>query len=521
MILSVRWSNGLHFLLDNPSVALEVDGVSVPAAETYTGCVKFIVPNGRKATLSVSFAPTFMGAPRETLRVVQHFVLWPPLNFGGGGPEATGFTVRPTNAAADVTSPGQHPLVSQITALGLWHVMINTNTVDLSKLEPLLLDFLQPPPGEDHEVTKKKPRFLRPAEPANIRVLARTDGKFPLHWVTATPQSCTSFADTDVLCFLTAPQRAGLDRDDKDFFREKEIINGVSTPLSTKLIVWFSTFLGKGLHNDDIVARFRDHFARPNNPNDKFWKNMPFPNFVLARSWEHALTASGKHVALAMPFPSKPSPEQAPSHNKAATALLPSLLSQIHATLIAVGDICAPAGLTVNRRPLLGIAAHSNGGPSLFSAVAASRKSFKEIWLFDTMATDLKQPMQDLQTLQKASGANIVFAGFDSGPPVLKLYAAAQGMPSMKGRIRKLPDLPLDPAPLTLVGSSTLLRHALEGGGVSAHPETWKADLVVSRPPPNKPFIERFEVLHQQIVQGNDTDGQHYLTKALAKSAFH
>jgi hypothetical protein len=39
--------------------------------------------------------------------------------------------------------------------------------------------------------------------------------------------------------------------------------------------------------------------------------------------------------------------------------------------------------------------------------------------------------------------------------------------------------------------------------------------------PTGETFIERFEVLHQQIIQGNDADGRHYLTKALTSSAFH
>jgi hypothetical protein len=490
MILSVNWPNGTHFLLQNATVTLEVDGKRV-APTMHTGGADFIVPNGTAspplATLTVKFAPTFTGTTAETLRVVQRFTLTPPELFGAGGPVATSFTVRPTGSSADVTLLGRHPLFINISALGLWRVMINTNTVDVTTIQPKFLDVLK--------------RLSRPTPTANVRVLARTDGKLPLHWVTATPAGCTAFADTDVLCFLTPPQASPPDRDGTDL---------LVTPTGIEPIqVRLATFLAGGLHNDTLRPFLRDHFARAHNPADPIWTNKPNPNVVLARSWESALMSSGRHVALAIPVPSSS------SHNAAATAELPTLLSEVHAALMAIGDIAAPDGSAVNQRPRLGIAGHSNGGPALFSAVAASPTAFKEIWLFDTNDT-----ARHLPTLARASTANVLFAGFDAGR-VVAAHAAASAMPSLSGRIRRLPDpaLPVSATPAALAASSSMLTHALEGGGMAVPASSWTPGVV--KLPTGETFIERFEVLHQQIIQGNDADGRHYLTKALASSVFH
>ena len=489
MILSVNWANATHFLLQNPTVTLDVDGT--PAVATMrTGGADFVVPKGSAsppgATLTVKFAPTFTGSAVETLRIVQHFALFPPLSFGGGGPLATAFTVRPTGAASDVTLLGEHPLLTNISALGLWRVMINTNTVDVTNVDPRLLNLLK--------------KFPRPAVPTSVRVLARTDGKFPLHWITATPAICTSSKDTDVLCFLTAPQGAPPDRDDTDLF----VKVGGTARLAARVMI----FLAGGLHDDTLPAPGRDHFARAHNPTDADWRNKPNPNVTLPRSWESALVSSGRHVVLALPVPS------GSSHNAAGTAALPTLLADVHAALVAIGDIAAPDGSAVSRRPLLGVAAHSNGGPSLFSAVAASPLAFREIWLFDTNDT-----AKNLPSLARASTASVLFAGFDAGR-VVAAHAVASGMVSLRGRIRRLPDpaLPSTATPAALAASSSTLTHALEGGGVASPASSWTPGVV--KLPGGETFVERFEVLHQQIVQGNDADGRHYLAKALTNSTF-
>lgn len=491
MNLSVNWPNAAHFLLQNPTVTLEVDGTPAVAAMR-PGGADFVVPKGSAsppiATLTVTFAPTFAGPSTQTLRVVQNFALMPPLVFGGGGPLASTYTVRPKGTAADVTLVGQHPLVANFSALGLWFVKIDTSVVDVTTVQPLLLKLLN--------------KLSRPATQANVSVLARTDGKVPRHWITATPPSSTSFANTDVLCFLTPPQDSPKIPDDTPA--------RFTTPRGiAQLSVRAGIFLPRGKHDNTLPGPARDHFSPARAPTDAGWPNKETPNVVLPRGWESALMASGRHVALAMPVPANG------SHNGAGTAALPALLSGIHGTLVAIGDIAGPDGSILSLRPLLGVAAHSNGGPELFKAVAASPQAFKEIWLFDTEVS-----AKNLVTLATAGTARVLFAGFDSRP-VVTAHTKASGMASLKGRIRRLPDPPLPPkaTPAALAASSRILTHALEGGGLASPASSWTPGefLVVST---GEKFRERFEILHQQIVQGNDADGFHYLTKALTGSVF-
>lgn len=490
MKLSVSWPNATHFLLQNPTVTLEVDGVSV-AATMRPGIADFVVPRGSAsppiATLTVSFAPTFTGTATETLRVVQEFELLPPGLFGFGGPRPTSYRVQPAGFAASVTQFGQHPLLQQISSLGLWFVIINTNAVDVTPVQPLLFHLLN--------------KLKRPAPISNVRILARTDGKLPLHWITATPAICTSFANTDILCFLTPPQESPQDRDDIDLL----VTASGFAPLAARLAI----FLADGVHDNTFPPRGRDHFARAHDPIDGFWRNKPIPSVVLPRGWESALVASGKHVAMVLPVPS------GGTHNGTAMATLPALLSDVYAVLVASGDIAAPDGFATGRRPQLGIAAHSNGGGALFSAVAASPGAFQEIWLFDTNDT-----ARNLPALERATRARVLFAGFDPGR-VGAPHAAALKLKSLSGRVRRLPDPPLSStdSPAALAASSSKLTHALEGGGVVVPANSWAPGVVVLST--GETFVERFEVLHQQIVEGNDADGLHYLTKALRTSVFH
>ena len=105
-------------------------------------------------------------------------------------------------------------------------------------------------------------------------------------------------------------------------------------------------------------------------------------------------------------------------------------------------------------------------------------------------------------------------------------HNAAKKMPSLSGRVpNRLPDLPESllasnspTAPAMIAATSPKLKHALVEGGMVAKVSDWAPGVVVL--PTGENFIERFEVLHQQIVQGNDTNGLHYLTKALRDSVF-
>lgn len=486
MDLLVSWPNAPHFLLENPTVTLDVNGVSATPAMA-PGAASFGVPAGTAdppvATLTVQFDPTFMGSSTTTLRIQQRFQLLPSGIFNSGGPQPLEYVVQPPGFATSVTQAGRHPLVASITGAGLWFVVVNTRTVDVTAIQPLLLS------GWLKGLT-------RPSPVTNVRVLARTDGTSPLHWITATPAACSSFADSDLVCYLTPPQASPQDGDNTDFYLTSADLN--SSPFAN-LGRRIGVFLGGGLDDATVSPGWRDFFT-PLTP--------PPPNVVLPRGWEAALAASGKHVALVLPVPS------GGSHNSAATAALPKLLGDVHATLRALGDIAAPAGLAVNR-PRLGIAAHSNGGGALFAATGASPAAFREIWLFETNGTQ-----RNLPTVASASGAQVLFAGFDPGRVSSPLAAAAK-MASLSGRIRRLPDpaLPDNAAPSALAASSAKLTHALEGGGMAVPATSWAP--VVTVLPGGTTFNERFEVLHQHIVQGNDADGADYLTKALTSSVFH
>ena len=485
MDLLVNWANPTHFLLEKPTVTLDVDGVSATPAVA-TGSASFVVPAGTAnppiATLTVQFDTTFMGPSTTTLRLQQRFQLLPPGLASSGGPQPLEYVVQPPGSPTSVTQAGCHPLITSIIGAGLWFVVVNTRTVDVTAVQPGLCSFLNV--------------LTRPLPVTNVRVLARTDGTSPLHWITATPAACSSFADNDLVCFLTAPQGSPLDSDNTTFYLPPNF-----APLGVAL----GSFLGGGLNDATLPPRMRDFFT-PGAPGNA-------PNVILPRGWEAALAASGKHVALVLPVPA------GGSHNSAATAALPKLLRDVHATLSALGDIAAPAGLAVNP-PQLGIAAHSNGGGALFAVVDASPKAFGEIWLFEPNGFGPNKTQRNLPKLARASGAKVLFAGFDPGR-VSSPKAAADRMASLSGRTRRLPDpaLPDDAAPSALVASSSKLKHALEGGGMASPTNPWKPGIRVLAG--GKKWNERFEVLHQQIVQGNDADGADYLTKALTSSVFN
>lgn len=488
MNLSVSWPNATHHLLQNPRVELAVDGASV-AGTMRAGGAEFVLPKGSASPSKANVIVQFVFSGGVVLSIEQEFLLTPPLIAGGGGPVASNFTVTATGSG-NVTLPGSHPLVTQISGPKLWRVMVNTNLVDVTGVQK---------PGLGKSLLFGLLNLLsRPAPAANVRVLARTDGKLPLHWVTATPPSCTSFGDTGVLCFLTAPQSHPRDRDDPDFL--------INITKSAHLAAWLASFLAGGKHDNTLPPRARDHFAPARDP---VTPTNTLPNFVLPRGWEAALMASSRHVALAIPLPSSS------SHNAAGTAELPRMLSEVHAALIAAGDILASNGAAVSRRPLLGIAGHSNGGGSLYAAVAASPTAFKEIWLFDTNGI-----LPNLPTLARAASANVLLAGFGT-KRVGAAQAAAAKIPSLSGRIRRLPNpAPADGAtPPSIAASSSMLTHALTGAGTVNASGDWTPVVLVD-PVTGVTFDERFQVLHQQIVQGNDADGAHYLTKALTSSAF-
>jgi hypothetical protein len=483
MNFRLSWPNHTHFLLSGAQVELTLDGTPVPLTVT-PGGAEGTLPAGSGsppiAVLTVEFRPALAGTPATVLRVRQTFALQPPSLsvFSPGGPQPAEYTVRPAGATADVAQKGRHPLVHSVAdSLGLsWRVIVHTDVVDATAVQPLMLGRLS---------------VLRaPGPHANVRILARTDGKLPLHYICATPPASTSAPATDVLCFLTAPQNSPVDVDTDE---------GLLDPAKFSVLGdGAGIFLGTGIHDDNLKPRARDHFS----------PGSPKPNLVLPRRWEEALMASGKHVALVLPVPS------GGRHNTAASGDLPIQLGQVHGALIALGDIAAPAGPAPST-PLLGLAAHSLGGPALFAAVTKSAKSaFSEIWLFEA-----RSAAQNVETVARTTGARVLYAGYERSS-VEEAFAAAKRNPALAGRVSRLPDSPPPPdaSPAVLARSSPLLTHMLEG--IVKPATAWKPPRPFKLPN-GELYDQRFEVLHQLIVQGNDADGAHFLTKALKRSALH
>lgn len=477
MNLRVSWANHPHFLLGGARVTLTVDGASVPLTMS-PGQAEGTVPAGTAsppiAVLTVEFQPTFTGTAGTVLRVQQTFELRPPsiISLPPGGPQAVQYTVRPPGATKDVVQSGRHPLLHSLEALGDWRVTIQTAVVDATAVQPKLLTLL---------------KALRTTGPkANVRVLTRTDGKLPLRYICATPPSCTSAAATDILCFLSAPQGSPTDDDTEAAFSHGFAVRGVHIGI----------FLGNGEHDDSLPPRMRDHFS----------PGTPRPNVVLPRRWEEALMAAGKHVALVLPIAS------GGSHNTAGSGDLPAQLRQVHAALVATGDIAAPAG-SAPAAPQLGVAAHSNGGPALFAAVKASAKdAFSEIWQFEAVSATA-----NVGTVARTAGARILYAGY-ARSTVEEAFAAAKRNKALAGRVTRLPDPPPAPgaSPAALAASYPLLTHMLEG--IVKPASKWKPPRI--KLPNGDTYDERFEVLHQFIMQGSDADGSHFLTKALKRSGF-
>ncbi|HKG04031.1 MAG TPA: hypothetical protein VKB03_12690 [Conexibacter sp.] len=479
MQLTVSWQNGSHFLLAKAQVSVTLAGAPVPPTSVATGRQEFTLPaftGTPTVELTVEFLPDFIGRSMSVLRIRQEYQLQPaPLP-----PVPLRYFVRPPGASADVAQAGAHPMLGFMpTALGSgFLVTVRPTYVDATGAQPVVL--LRP---------LRKMRTT--GAQANVRVLARTDGGRPLHVICATPPSCTSAQATDVLCFLTAPQNKPEDVDDDASLMDATRIQ--------RLGDYAKDFLGTPRHDDALPRRDRDHFSRASGAR--------IANEVLDRRWEDALMASGRHVALVLPMPSNG------GHPGANTRELPVILRQLHAALVALGDIAAPSGGTPDP-PLLGVAAHSNGGPAMFAAVrAAAASAFAEIWMFEAKTAAAQTDMLAL------TSARLLYAGYQQST-VLEAFDGASRNARLAGRVRRLPDPPPSPkaTPADLAVSSPLFTHMLEG--IVTPATAWRPPAPFLLRDGRTRYDERFVFLHQLIVQGNDRDGLHFLTKALTRSSF-
>jgi hypothetical protein len=492
MEFKVRWPNHEHFLLQGANVTLTVGGTQVPLFP-FPGGVEGTIPpitgDPPEAVLVVEFAPGVTSVNAPVLRVEQKFRIEPASLSGlqPGGPKPTEYVLRPKGGGT-IAQTGLHPLLRSFgdTLATWWLAKVNTEVVDRTAIQPELTASLE---------------LLRASGPkAAMRLLARTDGKLPHHYLCLTPPASAAAAVTDVLAFFTTPVDTSADPDTKDALLDLKRVGNMAGR--------GGTFFGTPLHEPPLlkgapVVAAIDHFT----PNPPLPSGRHTNNLVLARRWEEALKTSGKHVALILPVPA------GGSHNTAASGELPQQLRQVHAALVGTGDIAAPPGTELGR-PQLGVAAHSQGGPALFKALQESAKdAFKEIWLFEAQGAS-----GGIATLAQTVGANVLFAGWEVAN-VLKAETAAKAHPKLAGRIApQLPDKRLDATatPAELASSSPLFKHMVEG--IANPVTTWEPPIFEL--PNHETYDERFRALHQLIVQGNDADGDHFLAKALKRSSF-
>lgn len=486
MDFRVSWPNHEHFLLRGATAELTVGGAQVPLFPFPGGAEGTIPPiTGAppEAVLVVEFVPGLTPTKAAVLRVEQKFQIEPASLSGlrPGGPKPTEYVLR-SSGGGPVAQQGLHPLLRSHgdTLATWWRARVHTEVVDRTAIQPLLTSSLELVPA--------------PGPPAKVRLLARTDGKLPLHYLCATPPASAAAAVTDVLGFFTTPKDTSNDPDTPAALTDKARLIHMTRRTAA--------FFGTPQHAP-LAPSAIDHFTH----------NKPLPNgrrtasLVLFRRWEEALKGSGKHVALVLPVPANG------SHNSAASGELPQQLRQVHAALASAGDIGAPPGIELGR-PRLGVAAHSLGGLSLFKALRESAKdAFKEIWLFEAQGA-----AANLATIALTVGANVLYAGYESSN-VIAAEKAAKGHPKLAGRIApQLPDKRPKPTatPAELATSSPLFEHMLEG--IATPATAWEPPIFEL--PNHETYNERFRALHQLIIQGKDADGDHFLSKALKRSSF-
>ena len=377
---------------------------------------------------------------------------------------------------------------------------VRTSLVDVSKL-------LAGPFAELEQVTT---RSIGGAAVATVRILARTDGTFPRLWIVATPYACRGAAATDVLGFLGPSQNHDEPPSLDDQLSDRTEV--------VKLLVYAAAMLGSGAHPAASVAgtNLRDHFLDADvNPK----------GFLLAKGLARAVVDSGKHAILAVPVPARR------SHNAAATRSLRALLADVHRFATAAGDAHPPVmGDAVHTAevdsPQYAIAAHSRGalalwgepdpgqsGPHARSTVypgalrGAAKGDYTDLFLFEPLYASAH-----LDALAGGAAKRVVFIGFDpktvSGPSRI-----ASGMPSLAGRVARLPVTPPGEAP-----AETAALSALE----ARSPSLQHALSTLSSPPTGSVLL--FALKHQACTWSGDRAGVaggpelHYLRQALGGS---
>lgn len=495
MIITVNWRPPDHELLQGASFEVREDNEPV-GTTVYPGRASVDVSGvGQTLRLTITFAPTVAGRRGEVLRIEQVFERSPIASTTLPIYDDAHYVVLTGTGRRRRIIPGRHPfLLGSIQTL-----VVKTSILDITDLVP----------GFEQQMKKMAPRKAGSLA-SKLRIFARTDGVLPMIWLVATPDSCQSAPATDLLCFLGPSQNHG---------KPPTLHERLTAPQD--LIDYGLVMLGSGT---------ADGGGR--TPPEPVLKDTFTPgDFILAKGFEKALVASGKHAALAIPIPANK------SHNDAATAKLPGLLADVHALIVAVGDAHPP--LVPNdtekcaapvARPQYALAAHSRGGWGIWGepdqgqerkgglattnlhpgALAAGPHAYSDLILFEGLnVTDR------LDRIARTGTARVIFIGYDPNTVTVP-HGRALSMPDLSGRVKKLPvpstvagEKPPETAPLSqLAAHSPSLAHALTG-----------------LPSPPTDADDLFKLKHQLCTWSGDDGGssanpeKHFLTQALELSS--
>ena len=180
--------------------------------------------------------------------------------------------------------------------------------------------------------------------------------------------------------------------------------------------------------------------------------------------------ASNRHVALALPLPSNA------SHNAAGTAELPKLLADVHATLVAAGDILRAHGVAVNRARCSASRLIATAGGTVRRGRGVARG------VQGNLAIRYERHRGRADSAHAGERVHRRFVrGFRRGARGRRACGGSGNAGPERARTRRLPN----PAPATnatppaLAASSSTLTHALDRAG-TVTPEG--AGRLVSRP---------------------------------------
>lgn len=499
MIIQLIWRPADHQLLQGAAFEVVEDGAPVPALVSAGRAHADVSEFASSLRLTLTFTATVGANSAEVLRIDQMLQRSPLATAWLPFYDPVGYVVLSGRSRRRRIIPGQHPLLRG----GGQTWTVGTSLVDVTGLVP----------GFGQQMDRMAPRAGGGSLASTPRIFARTDEVLPQLWIVATPDVCQGADATDVLCFLGPSQ---------NHKKPPTLGQQLSDPATTMaLVLYGAVFLGGGTPDGGGlgVPWLMDHFAPG--------------NIILAKGLEGALVASGKHALIAIPVPANG------SHNAAATAALPGLLTDVHRLVVAVGDAHPPL-LPGNLEqvansvaaPRYALAAHSRGALGIWGepdpghesqgalapttrrpgALRAGPDAFTDLLLFEALYATAR-----LDALAGTGSTRVVFIGYD--PKTVSVpFAKARNsllMPRLASRVSRLP------IPSSVPGEKPPESASLDQ--LKAHSRSLMHALAALPAVPTDP-TELFLLKHQLCTWSGDDSGQpgapeqHFLTQALKAS---